>query len=235
MLIDNAKIAADDIVKLRIESTIKNLETQTNENRKLHSQRTDRWTDEQLNALSQKEELLSLRLDEQQELLQKQSKKSTVYVEKMVKRTQQQLLEANRIKRRKAGGGRPAILDDEVENFIVKCIEEKSLTHGRRKDTTVYTGRHVKVGDLKDLANYILKDSGKQIRSPVTAWNLSKPRNKRSIQAKRHRGSALFCTRKPYKADENHNENTHHRRAFKKYVKRKFFSQKSGEEKNTIL
>ena len=72
--IDNDKIAAEDMVKLRTESTIKNLETQINENRKLHSQRTDRWTDEQLNALSEKEELLSLRLDEQQELLQKQSK-----------------------------------------------------------------------------------------------------------------------------------------------------------------
>ena len=70
--IDNAKIAAEDVVKLRIDSTIKNLETQIYENRKLHSQRTDTWTDEQLNALSEKEKLLSLRLDEQQGLLQKQ-------------------------------------------------------------------------------------------------------------------------------------------------------------------
>ena len=39
---------------------------------------------------------------------------------------------------------------------------------GEEKKTTMYTGRRVKVDDLKDLVNYALKDSAKQIRSPVT-------------------------------------------------------------------
>ena len=95
----------------------------------------------------------------------------------------------------------------------------------------MYTGRCVKVDDLKDLEHYILKDSGKQIHSPVTAWNLSKPRNKRGIQAKRQRGSELFDTQEPYKADENHNENTHHRRAFKSMSKENFFHKNQVKKK----
>ena len=78
----------------------------------------------------------------------------------------------------------------------------------------MYSNKRVKVKDLLGLANAKLKHRGQRIRSATSIWNLSKPRNRRSVQAKLHRGSGMFCTKAPYKADDTFNENTHHRRAF---------------------
>ena len=90
----------------------------------------------------------------------------------------------------------------------------------------------VKVRDLKNIANAnLLKRGKKPIRSSVTAWNRSKPRNIRSIQAKRHKGKMLFCTRKPPKTEDNSNESTHDQRAHKKNVVRKLFSKNVGDER----
>ena len=73
------------------------------------------------------------------------------------------------------------------------------------------------------------------IRSATTVWNLSKPKTSRSKQARLHRGSGLFCIRAPYKADDKHNENTHHRRAFKKNIRDFFFSSVMESERKHCL
>lgn len=67
-----------------------------------------------------------------------------------------------------------------------------------------------------------MKRGKKPIRSSVTAWNTSKPRNIRSTQAKRHKDKMLFCTRKPPETEDNSNESTHYQREHKKDVVKKF-------------
>ena len=106
--------------------------------------------------------------------------------QKMRERKADALIEENRLKRRKTGEqGRPELIDEEVEEFMLKAIEEKATYHGRRTEATMFVNnRRVKVWDLKNIANAnLLKRGKKPIRSSVTAWNRSKPRNVRSIQA----------------------------------------------------
>lgn len=126
----------------------------------------------------------------------------------------QSSIEKDRVKRRRSGGGAPEKIDKEYEEFIAKAIESKATYHGRRQDAVMYTNRRVKGRDLLDIANFHLAARNKTpIKSAITAWNRSKPRNLRSLQSKRHKGSGLFCTKKPPKAQDENNENTHYQRA----------------------
>jgi hypothetical protein len=49
-------------------------------------------------------------------------------------------------------------------------------------------------------------------------YNRACPKNRRSIQAKKHLGLGLFCSKKPPKLQENDNILTHYQRAFKKGI-----------------
>ena len=120
-------------------------------------------------------------------------------VKQMIKHKAKSLFEENRVKRRKISSqGRPSLLDSEDEEFVAKCM---------------YTNKRVKKSDLLDIANYKLLQRGKQaIRSGNTVYNPSRPRNIRSLQARRHCGKGLFCFKKPPKAEDNDNENTHFQR-----------------------
>ena len=64
----------------------------------------------------------------------------------MVKRTQQQLIESNRLKKGEKSTDRPAVVDEKIENFLVKCIADKCVSHGRRQDTDLYSNRRIKGG-----------------------------------------------------------------------------------------
>ena len=147
-------------------------------------------------------------------------------VKQMIKRKAKSLFEENRVKRRKTSSqGRPSLLDSEDAEFVAKCIEDKATYHGRRHDTVMYTNKRVKKSDLLDIANYKLLQRGKQaIRSANTVYNRSRPRNIRSLQARRHCGKGLFCFKKPPKAEDNDNENTHFQRGHIKNIKLSFFS-----------
>jgi len=62
----------------------------------------------------------------------------------------------------------------------------------------------VKTTDLLNIANFRLLQQGKRlVKSATTAWNRSKPRNRRSKQARKHIGKGLFCTKKPLKTEDN--------------------------------
>ena len=88
----------------------------------------------------------------------------------------------------------------------------------------MFTNRRVKVRDLLNIANYDLEKRGKApISSAVTAWNRSRPRNKRSIQSAKHKGHALFCTKKPPKTQDQMNESTHYQCAHVRNIKTTFF------------
>ena len=122
------------------------------------------------------------------------------------------MFEERRIKRRViTNQGRPTLLDSEDEEFVAKSNEDKATYHGRGHDLVMYTNRRVKKRDLLNIANYKLVCRNKEmIKSATTVYNRGKPRSKRSVQAKKHRGKGLFCTKKPPKAEDVDNENTHY-------------------------
>lgn len=225
--LENTKLAASDMIKNRLEEKERRIQSQLQKTKDLSSLKKLVWPVEKLQDL-EKASVLGRRLDEVKSLIAHEKEPEIRKYNQMVVRLTGQLAEANRLKRRKASTGRPRLIDDECESFIAHCIEEKAASHGRRHDTVLYTGRRVKVKDQLYLANYKLQEQGKPlVRSAVTVSNLSRPRNKRSQQAKRHTGKGLFCTKKPYKSEDNHNENTHHQRAHVLNVKRFFFSDKN--------
>lgn len=95
----------------------------------------------------------------------------------------------------------------------------------------MFTNRCVKKRNLRAIANYKLLQKEKSlIKSAIKPWNRSRPLNLRSHQAKRHLGKALFCTKKPPKAEDLVNENTHHQRSHCKNVREFLFSKSCGRK-----
>ena len=130
----------------------------------------------------------------------------------------------------KATQGNRCLIDNDDEEFIAKCIEDKATYHGRRHDMVMYTNRRVKKHDLLNIANYrLIQKNRKLVKSAITVYNRCKPRSSRSIQAKNHKGKGLFCTKKPPRAEDVDNENTHFQRAHVKNVKVEFFGRESRE------
>jgi hypothetical protein len=84
----------------------------------------------------------------------------------------------------------------EDQNFLIVKMsnlfarqEEKATYHGRRSEPTMFTDRQVKVRDLVGIANFHLTKRGKPtLKSSTTVLNRSRPRNKRSIQGRKHIG-----------------------------------------------
>ena len=100
----------------------------------------------------------------------------------------------------------------------------------RRQDQVLYTGRRVKKRDFLRLVNYYrLQRNKKPIKSATTVYNHGQPQNKCSIQAKKHLGMGLFCTKKPPKAEANDNELTHYQQAHKKNVVHHFYAMERKE------
>ena len=114
-----------------------------------------------------------------------------------------QLIEENRIKRRKVCSGAPRLLDSDDEEYIKRAIEDKSTAHGRWHDSVLYTNKRVKKKDFLSIANYHLHRKGKKlIQSATTVLNRGRPRNKSSRAAKAHLGKWLFCSKKPPKTEQ---------------------------------
>ena len=154
----------------------------------------------------------------------------------MITRKKRKLVILRRLGLRKASTGRPLALDDVDENFILQCIENKSTAHGRRNDSVMYVGRCVKKHDFLKIANLSRLSPGlKPIKSVTTVCNRARPKNKRSIQAKRHLGLGLFCCKKPPKLKDIGNLLTHHQRAFKRNILTKRCSEPEDEDVTTYL
>ena len=157
--------------------------------------------------------------------------KSRRKLKQMQKRKAVEMFEERRIKSRViTNQGRPTLLDSDDEEFVAKSIEDKATYHGRRHDLVMNTNRKVKKRDLLNIANYkLICRNKKMIKSATTVYNRDKPRSKRSVQAKKHRGKRLFCTKKPPKAEDVDNENTHYQRAHVKNVKCAFFGKEAKD------
>ena len=105
-----------------------------------------------------------------------------------------ELIEENRLKRRKlTNQGRERLIDSDEETLTEILIEDKATYHGRRQHAVMYTHKRVKTRDLKDSLNYLRSSKGKPlIRSATPIYNRSRPKNIRALQAKRHIGKRII-------------------------------------------
>lgn len=191
----NATDAAEDIVVSRLNDRRDRIEKQEDEiTRKLNHYA---FSEKTKVDMQQHIELLQTRKQEAIDLLARADKTSKRKFNQSRKRVAKQLLEKNRIKRRKLGAGRPEAMGEEEEEFIAKCIADKSTAHGRRHNTTLYLNHRVKQRHFVSLVNYHLLQRGKKlIRSATTVYNRSRPKNVRSRAAKQHRRKWLLFSSK---------------------------------------
>ena len=104
----------------------------------------------------------------------------------MVSRTQQQLIKENRLGHRKVSTGRPVAMDEEDEQFVAKCIENKATAHGRRRDSVMYMHHRVKKSDFLKLVNYNRVSRGlPTLKSATTVYNCSKGLRTRIVLCKK--------------------------------------------------
>jgi len=211
--VKNAKEAAADLVRLRLNSKKDKLEKEIIEKEKLYGKKTSIWSSKMLEEIQNDVQNLKEKVKDTEQLLHCEPTNNNYQRKRqMLKRQASSLIESNRLKRRKLSSQGPkSRLDGDDEDFIAKATEDKASYHGRRHDTVLYTGRRVKKKNQLTIANYRLEQRGKKlIRSATTVYNRARPRNKRSLQAKRHTGKGLFCWKKPPKGEEKSNENTHY-------------------------
>ena len=229
--VKNANEAAADLVRLRLNSKKEKLEKEIKEKENLYQKKTSIWSSKTLQEIQSEVQKLKEKVKETEGLLHCDPTDSNYQRKRqMLKRQASSLIECNRLKRRKLSNQGPKLqLDEEDEEFIAKAIEDKSSYHGRRHDTVLYTGQRVKKKNRLSIANYRLAQRGKKlIKSATTVYNRARPRNKRSLQAKRHCGKGLFCWKKPPKGEENTNESTHYQRAHVKNIKRRFWGARNS-------
>ena len=220
---EDTKLTSKDIVKKRLHMKVEKLTNEIGEIDKLLAKKRGVWSEARIQDLVEKRLFASGRLDSLKEMLKTEN---SVKFKQMITRQAKQLFENNRAKKRKKSNqGRPVLIDSDDEDFISKAIEDKSSYHGRRSDLVLYTNKRVKKRDLKNIVNFHRKKKGKKlIKSSTTAYNRARPRCLRSLQSKKHLGKGLFCFKKPPKAEDQSNENTHYQRAHVKNIKMTFFS-----------
>eukprot|EP00794_Sanderia_malayensis_P001530 gene1530-1693_t len=147
---------------------------------------------------------------------------------RMLKWCKSNLIRNRRLKLRKIGSGRKHGMDAVDEKFLTDCIMSKSTAHGRRHDSVMYLNHRVKKKDFLNIVNISRANRGlSTIKSATTAWNRSRPKNMRSLQAKNHIGLGLFCCKKPPKAEDHDNLLVHFCRAHKKNIIRALSGQNS--------
>ena len=227
--VENVQQAATDIVRLRLIEQESHLTQVIDKKRKAVEMNTNTWPVTALDKVKDDIQNAKERLETTQSLLDPVSTAHKNAIKQRKRRVAEQLMEDHRLKRRKlTSQGAPQLIDTDDEEFIAKCIEDKATYHGRRHNLVMYTNRRVKNQDLKAIANFHLQSRKKKlIKSSTTAYNRCKPKNIRSKQAKQHVGKGLFCCKKPPKAEDCDNENTHYQRAHVKNVKFAFFGKNS--------
>ena len=212
---DNAKIAATDMLNLRIQKDIDELSEKSESLKKLIQQHQDQWSNDYIQQFKITESDINRQLSEKQHLLAQDTSKASIKFGKSVKRIASTLIEENRVKRRKVGSGAPRKMDSEDEEHLLNIIEgQGSDPHGRRRDEVSYIRKRYTKQKLQRMVNEHRAHSGKStIKSSSTVYNRMKPVNKRHIQAKKHIGKGLFCVRKPPKSESNDRIHTKYQRA----------------------
>ena len=192
----NAKMAAKDIMLLRLNENLQHLseeraeleETMANA---LLSETNHKKIEDKLSAIE-------LSYDRK---IQLQSSEESPAFKAMVSRVAQNLIEKNRLKARRAGAGRQEILDEETMDMVVHTLKSEC-------DAVMYCDRsRIKECDLLEIANHNLEEQGKKtIKSSRTVALWQKPRERNTREGRRHRqalnGRYFFTCKKPEKTLE---------------------------------
>lgn len=171
-----------------------------------------------INDMQEEKDDLDISIHEQTKIKENQNVYYKQRFNQAVKRTAKSLIDDNRIKKRKLGAGPKEKIDEEDEDFLLNCIESKATAHGRRHDSVLYLNHSVRKGDFKNIVNHFRISQGKQtIKSSTTVYNRGRPKNTRTLQAKKHKVKWLFSSKKTTKSEEKNRIHTKHQRA---HVKR---------------
>ena len=186
--ISNAKVAAEDMIELRLKSKLDKYQDRLQEiDRKIDSKVLTAMREGDLHA---KKEVVEEQISATEKLLNKETCYDKQKHRNCVKRLADKLIDENRIKSRSLGAGAKPLLDSEDELFIANAIENKSSAHGRRQNTVLYLHHRVKLEDLLSIANYNLIKRGKRlIRSAKTVHLRSRPRKINTIEGRKHKGT----------------------------------------------
>ena len=219
--VNNTQLAANDIVDFSLNEKADGIKKQIDSMKKNLEQKRNFWPVEAIHQKENNIEDMEKQLQNLHKLLNPVSREDHQRLKRKRKRVAVKLHEDNRIKRRRlTNQGAPRLIDSEAEEFVACAVEDKGTCHGRRHNMTMYTNRRVKKQDFLNIANYHLgMKNKKMIKSATTIFNRGKAKHSRSRQALKHIGKNLFCCRKPPKAEDCDNENTHYQRALVKYVK----------------
>ena len=153
----NAKIAAKDIVVLRLKANIQHLSDKKVELEK--AMKNDVLSETNRKKIEATISAVEERQREKNNLL---SSEESATFKAVVVRVAQNLIEENRLKGRQAGAGRPSILDEETMEIMVQTLESDCNAERRRRDAVMYCDRgRIKEPDLLDIANYYQKEQGK--------------------------------------------------------------------------
>lgn len=232
---ENALIAAEDILELRLQKKKEVIEEKIHQIDEKVTKLGDLLPKFRRDDLETEKDMLKERAARVTNLQAKQESSSKKRFQQCKRKLATQLIEENRIKRRKTCSGAPRLMDSDDEEYIKRAIEEKSTAHGRRHDAVLYTNKRVKKKDFLSIANYHLYRKGKKlIKRATTVLNRGRPRNKSSRAAKAHLGKWLFCSKKPPKTEHISNECTHHQRKHVKNAKLSIF-EKGREEKGLVI
>lgn len=222
---ENALAAAEDMLNIRMTRKRKHIDERIDEINTKVAKLGDLLPETRRKDLETEKEMLTEQAENIKKLQIREDKYSVKRFNQSRKRLATDLLEENRVKRRRKSTGAPRALDSEDEELIRKAIEDKSTAHGRRHDAVMYVNHRVKKKDFLTIANYSLYKRGKKlIRSATTVLNRGRPRNVSSRAAKLHLGKGLFCAKKPPKTEHEENECTHHQRKHIKNAKCSLFS-----------
>ena len=170
------------------------------------------WSDTQISEENENIENLRSSIDSLKKLKEEHGSVSKKH---MINRCKK-----NIIKDRRLGSGQKPGMDEIDEQFLVQSITKKATAHGRRHDSVMYLNHRVKKSDFLRIVNYSrLQRALQPMRSVTAVYNRLRPKNERSVQAKRHCGLGLFCCKKPPKAEDNSGILTHYCRAQKKNIR----------------
>jgi hypothetical protein len=212
------EIEAEKMVMDGLESKKKRVEEKVKEHTRIVNEKQHKWTEIQLSERKEAIEDLQEEIAKT-ELFIARDEKTKKALERMFRRKKNFLIDARRIKKRKQNAGRKRMMTDEDERYLAKSIAEKSTAHGRRHDTVLYLNHRVKKKHLLKIVNHRrAQNSLPLLKSVTTVYNCSRPKNKRSRQAKNHIGLGLFCCKQSPKSEEDSNILVHYCRSRKKNV-----------------
>lgn len=232
---ENAFAAGEDMVRLNLLSKKEKTKSTLLELNNLLEKKRDVWPEKRVKDLEESKERYKERLHYVETLLEKEDKSAVEKVRRAAKRKAAQLIEDNRIKRRKLGAQRPKEMDEDEEQYLLKAIDEMSTTHGRRHDTVLYLHHRVKSRDMLRIVNHRREMKGKRpLKAVSTVLARGKPKRISSIQSKRHLGQSLFCCKKPPKTEDSETELTHHQRAHVKNAV-EHFCYDLDDRKHTVI